>query len=126
MSNIARTSKEIQEKLIINETIAASGSFTSEAISLTGDVDSNGDFSIQVNITGDGTAKIEYSLSNDGVTYITPTGVSEIATGLTKTTNTTGNDMYSFSPMLARFIKIIITETGTSNSVTIAATLLSQ
>ena len=127
MSNIVRTSQPIIEKLVLtDEEISASGVYTSDSIDLTSIVPSSGYFSVQVEVTGDGTCKIEYLLSNDGIDYISPSTATEIATGLTKTTNTSGKDIYSFSPMLSKFMKIAITETGTSDSVTVSLTLLAQ
>lgn len=126
MSDIVRTSQEIIEKLVISEEVAASGTFTSSAIDLTSSVSALGNLAIQVEVTGDGTASLTYTASIDGTDYVSPTGATAIATGLTKTVNTTGKDIYEFSPILAKFIKIVITETGTSDTVTINATLIAQ
>jgi len=110
------------------EAIAASGTYTSAAIDLTkvrGDNNStqrpDGFFSAQVNVAGSGTVKVEYLLSNDGTNYVTPTGATEIATGLTA-----GNTMHSFDPMVARYLKIKVTETGGANAATVTVTLAIQ
>ena len=126
MSNIVRTSQEIIDKLVISETVLASGTFTSDAIDLTSSVSALGNLAIQVEVTGDGTASLTYLASVNGDDYVSPTGASAIVTGLTKTTNSNGKDIYEFSPILAKFIKIVITETGTSDSVIIDATLIAQ
>jgi len=108
-------------------TIAAGGSSTSAAIPLD-EYRPDGYFSIQVDLSGDGTAKFEYLLSNDEVTYIDPTGATDIGSGLTKTGGVAGDgtEHYSFSPELAKSMKIIVTETGSSSSVTVTVTLAIQ
>ena len=89
-------------------------------------VSSSNNFSLQVEITGDGTAKIDYLVSNNGTDYFIPTGASSIATGLTKTTNTDGKDLYEFTPKFSKYMKLKITETGTSDSVTVNMMLAVQ
>lgn len=93
--------------------IAASGTAYSQVLDLSRD-QPDGHFSMQVVATGSGTVKLEYLLSNDGTTFVTPTGASDIVTA-----HTSGNDMYSISPMLARYIKFLATETGGANTITI-------
>jgi hypothetical protein len=112
------------KKVFSAETVAASGSANSDLIDL-GGLSTTGHFSIQVNLTGDGTATFEYLLSNDGVNYITPSGSLEITTGHTKTSGpgTDGIDLYSFGPVLARYMKIKVSETGTSDTITVNAFL---
>ena len=76
----ARTWNEITViKCIDAVTIAASGNSASTQIPLNGKADL-GYFSIQVQVTGDGTAKFEYQLSNNDTDYIEP--ASAIITGL--------------------------------------------
>lgn len=109
-------------------TIAASGTSTSTAIDLNG-VARNGNFSLQVVLTGSGTAKFEYSYSNDGTNYIIPASpTGEITTGHTVTSGpgTDGKNIYPFSPQFGRYMKVKATETGAANSVTITCTLAVQ
>jgi hypothetical protein len=108
-------------------TIALSGSSTSSEINLSS-YRPNGYFSIQVALTGDGTAKFEYLLSNDGTNYLEPSSASDIGTGLTKTggPGSDGKEIYSFSPELAKHMKIKVTETGGANSITVTVTLSLQ
>ncbi len=75
----------------------------------------HGFFSIQITVTGSGTLKAEYEMSNgaDGSqVWSTPVGASEIATGLTA-----GTYLYKFEPAaMARWIRVVLTETGASAS----------
>lgn len=109
------------------ETIVASGSATSLKVDLSA-LKPIGYFSLQIALTGDGTAKAEYLMSNDGSVYIEPTGASDIVTGFTKTSGpgSDGKGFFSFEPKLGPYLKIKITETGTSDSVTVSATLAIQ
>ena len=111
-------------KVLDAETVAAGETATSTAIDLNGP-ELAGYFSLQVALTGDGTAKFEYQVSNNGTDYVEPTGATDIATGITKASGpgTNGKDIYSFSPVPANYIRIKVTETGTSNSVTVSAWL---
>jgi hypothetical protein len=105
--------------------VVASGSSSSTAIDLQRRrID--GFFSIQVNVTGSGTVKIEYLLSNDGVTYIEPATASDIVSGFTATSGpgSDGNGFYSFAPEPARYMKIKVTETGTSQTAITTVTLM--
>lgn len=80
----------------------------------------NGFFSLQIIMTGSGTLQGEYLLSNDGVNFVTPTGVpdSPIFTDFTA-----GVDMFSFEPMLCRYLRILLTETGEGDPVTVTGLL---
>ena len=44
-----------------------------------------GNFSIQLEVTGDGTATVEWIGSNDGTDYLKPNGASSIVAGMVKT-----------------------------------------
>lgn len=103
------------------EEVAAGGSETSDAIDLRHSAP-NGMFSVYVELTGDGTCKLEYLLSWDGTTYITPTGASDIVTAHTVGSGpgSDGKDSYSFQPKVAPFMKIKATETGSADTVTLA------
>lgn len=87
----------------------ASGSVTSSAIDLrTYDIQHR--FSVQsvVGASGAPVYKIEYQTSNDGTNFVT--GATEIATAQVKGATAP----ITFAPPLARYIKFIVTETGTS------------
>lgn len=83
----------------------------------------NGFFSIQIIMTGTGTLTGEYLLSNNGTDFVTPTGVpdSPIFTAMAA-----GVDMFSFEPMLARYMQILLTEAGGAQPVTVTALLALQ
>lgn len=108
-------------------TIAASGSAESSVIDLDA-LKSLGYFSIQVELTGDGTAQIEYLSSNDNVSYLVPASASDIVTAFTKTSGdgSDGNDLISYTPEPSKFQKIRITETGTTDSITVTITFCTQ
>lgn len=87
-----------------------------------------GTFSIQVLVTGDGTAKFEYLLSNDGTNFVEPTSGADIATAFTKTSGpgSDGRDIFTFQPEPARWMKIRVTETGAANAITVTVFLFIQ
>ena len=114
-------------KVFTAETIAASANTSSGVVDL-GSVVTQGNFGLQVALTGDGTAQVDYTVSNHLDDFITPTGVSAITTGLTKISGpgSDGKDAFAFEPILHRYMKIKVTETGTSDSITITAYLATQ
>jgi hypothetical protein len=121
-------SNEIKKlKIIDNQTITASGSYTSSAIDLRV-FRPAGYFSLQVEVTGDGTAKLEYLVSNNEKDYIDPVGAEDIFSGFTKTSGngSDGKDLQEFHPPGAKSMKIKATETGGVNSVTVSAWLFVQ
>jgi len=79
----------------------------------------NGFFSLQYTITGTGTLKLEYNLSLDGANWIEPTSSTDIGSSLTASTGpgSDGKDILTFSPELARFLKIKATGSGGSAAV---------
>lgn len=115
----------LTNKIFDATTVIASGVANSVPIELLHHLD--GFFSLQIELTGDGTAKFEYAISNDGETYVTQTAAADqIVSGFTKTSGPGGDgkDIITFEPEVARKLKIVCTETGTSDSVTVDATLL--
>ena len=103
------------------QTVAAGESYTSAAIPMGALGDSGarplvakGFFSVQLDITGDGTAKLEYLCSNDGTNFVAPEGSSAIMTGKTKTT---GRYLASFALPVCKAFKLKVTETGGANSI---------
>lgn len=85
--------------------IAGSASVTGETIDLSGQKP-NGFFSIQLTTVGAGSAvTVEYLVSHDNTTFTTPIGATEIVTGFVP-----GTDMYSFSPMMAPYLRLKVTE----------------
>jgi hypothetical protein len=106
------------DKFATAQTIAAAGTLT-----YTVEMERfnyNGFFSLQIVMTGTGILQAEYLLSNNGTDFVTPTGVpdSPIFTGFT-----VGNDMWSFEPMLSRYLRLLLTETGAANPVVVSGWL---
>ncbi len=100
----------------------------SNAINLSRQLKPTGYFSLQVIATGSGTAKIEYELSNDATdiasavaNWITPGTAVDIVTA-----QTSGSAMYSFAPMLAKWLRLVVTETGGGNTITLTINLAIQ
>jgi len=87
-----------------------------------------GNFSLQVTVTGDGTAKVEYEVSNDGTNYRTPSTASDIVTAHIKTTGSSGLEHYDLSSHIemCRYIRFKVTETGTSDDIAITAVFAVQ
>ena len=117
------------------------GQQTDSAESLESDVidlntiQTRGIFALDIKVTGDGTANVFYKVSGPSVSgwdFIKPSGATNIATGLTKTSgpNSDGHDYFTFEPELARFLKICVEETSLSSSgyepVTVTAYLIVQ
>ena len=110
--------------LFSSEAMAASGTATSAAI----DMDCmriEGDMSIKLTVTGDGTVKVQYLLS-DATAYITPSIAPDITANFTKTSGTGGVDIYSFHTETAAKMKIKVTETGGVDTVSVSLVLMVQ
>jgi hypothetical protein len=99
-------------------TIAASGSYTTEAFDCT---NLEGFFSLQWTVTGDGTMKAEVLVSNDGSTFLELD--ADIITAQTKLTGTSGCNMTAFEVTPCNQIKLKFTEIGGANSITVVARL---
>ena len=110
-----------------SETITAGADSTTDAIDLN-KYRPEGYFSLQLTISGSGTAKVEYLLSNNGVDEMEPSSGEDIVTAHTATSGpgADGKDIYVFEPEVARFLKIKTSETGGVASIVVTATLLIQ
>lgn len=77
----------------------------------------DGFFSLHLLTTGVGTLQGEYLLSNNGVSFVTPSSApdSPIFTGFAA-----GEDMFSFEPMLSRWFQLLLTEEGAGDAVVTA------
>lgn len=107
-------------------TLTASATHESQAIDLYG-YRPTGFFSLQYAISvSAGTVTFEYYISNDGVNFVN-TG-ADIGTSLSKTSGpgSDGNDLLSFSPEPARFMKIRATETSGTTAATVTTWLFVQ
>lgn len=108
------------------ETISAGGSSESVALDLV-KYAQEGFFSVQISLTGNGVAKLEYELSNDGISFITQTAEADvIVSGFTATSGPglDGKDIISFEPEVAKEMIIKCTETGGADSVVITAIVI--
>ena len=122
-------------KIIDDATIAASGVLTSRAID-SSEFKITGNVTLQVEVTGTGTCKFEYSQSNNyvpvseggGGDFVKPVSGFSILTGFTSGsgTDTDGKDLANINMFVSEAFKIICTETGTANSVTVNAWLSMQ
>ena len=113
------------EKIFDAQAVVKNTTVTSSAIDLQRKRP-GGQFSIQLEITGDGTCTVDWVGSNDGVDYVKPTTVTDIVAGFTKTSGTGGKDIYSFSPKMCRYMKIRVTETVTTDDAVATITLAIQ
>lgn len=115
---------ELSSILVFNAVaVTAGNSYTSDEISASS-VD--GYFSLQWQVTGDGTAKFEVLPSNNGTDFLDTE--PDIITGQTKTSGPGGDgkNFVSFLVPPCRSFKIKATETGGASSVTISAWLKGQ
>jgi len=116
----------ITNKIFDAITIVASASKESVPIDIPHHVE--GFFSLQIEVTGSGTAKFEYENSNDGKTYVLQTA-DIIVSGFTATSGpgADGKDLIGssdFDPEPCTNLKIKCTETGGANPITVTATIL--
>lgn len=102
------------------QTIAAGQSATSAAFSFA-QIKSIGALSIQNLIAGSGTAKVEILLSNDGATWTEPQDVTDVIAS-----QTAGTVFAGISCPIAVSGKLKVTETGSSDSITVTTTLAGQ
>ncbi len=111
-------------KVFSSELIAASESTLSGIIDL-GSVSQRGEIGLQVELSGDGTGTLECLMSNHLEDFIRPSTLPAIKTGFTKTSGPGGDGKDAFDvPVIPhRYVKIQVTETGTSDSITVTAYL---
>ncbi len=109
----------------VSQTIAAGESYTTEPIEM---ATSQGLFGLQLAVSGDGTLKVEALLSNDGTTYRTKEGATEVLTGITKTSGpgSDGKLITDYDVGYSKFFKVKFTETGGANSVGMAASIAAR
>jgi len=113
--------------LIDKKSIAASGSFTSDIINLE-DIKAEGNITIQVEVTGTGTATIEFEQSNSFNTtdltgdFVKPSSGSSIVTGFTVTSGSgsNGKDLFNVPAFNSKVLRMVITETGTANAIIVS------
>ncbi len=79
----------------------------------------DGQMSLQIAITGTGTARVYYISSNDGTTYVSAEGATDIISSMTA-----GTTIAPFSPAFSKKMKIYVQEIGGANSITITKAVL--
>jgi len=111
-------------------TIAASGTANSKIIDLNA-LGCTGSINVQYEVTGDGTGKIEWQQTSIGTSqnlasnFVKPSGGYTLATALTDEsgTDSNGQDSIVLSTSACTYLQLIVTETGTSNSITVTLTV---
>ena len=114
----------ITKKLFDAVTIVASGDEESEVIDLT---KMEGFFRSQINVSGDGTCKVEWLESiNDGTDWFD--SYADLANGLDKTSGPAldGKSLMDITVDLSSKGKVLITETGGVQPVTVSFWLLTR
>lgn len=113
---------------------ATSRSFPPNGIGLN-DIGVEGYAAVEVTVTGSGTATLGYQYSSDGITWRKPSTqaaistVETVATGLTASGGPDGDGEFFFqleNLKTNKRVRFYITETGSSNSVTVTLKLLIQ
>jgi len=106
------------KKIFSGTEVAAGGSSESDAINLQGYAN-DGIFSLYIYETGDGTGQWTYELSADGSNFVEFSEATDIISSAFVNTSGPGGDgkdVIQFTPELAPFIKIKVTETGSSET----------
>ena len=96
------------DKFVALEEILAAGTFNYDIDIMR--FNAEGFVSLQVKIAGAGTLQADYLLSNNGIDFMNPSGLpayAPIFTGVSA-----GDYIYSFEPMLTRYIRLLFTATG--------------
>ena len=117
-----KTINKISNFIIFNaKSIASGANASSEKIDLRS-LAANGVFSLQYEITGSGTVKFEYLLSNEdaATNMIEPSTATDIGSSLTATTGPGANglDILPFEPEIARWLQIKCSVTSATAVVT--------
>lgn len=105
----------MKSRMFDSETITAGSYAVSRAYNVSR---LNGLFALQCTVTGSGTLKLEYQLSNDQTTWGTATAIQA---GLTA-----GNYQISATTAFANYLRVVATETGAVSSATISIDFVAQ
>ena len=104
-------------RLFASSAIAKAGTLTSGKVIIK-NYAINGNFALALNIIGAGQIDVKYQLSpDDSATYVTPAAASDIASNFTVASGTSGFDIIGFTPEVAPFLKIAITEDNVGTAV---------
>ena len=105
----------VVRKIFDEQTVAASSTADSEVFDL-GSFTYNRSYALQIYVTGTGASvTATYMQSNDKTNFIVPSGGSAICTDYPDTTDA-DYAIYSFTPVVARFMKIRLTETAAAEA----------
>lgn len=118
-------------KVIDNVTIASSGNYTmplARVIDLS-NIKAEGNITLQIKVTGDGTSKVEWLQSNNwersdrSGDFVRPVSGFQVVTGFTKTSGTDGDgkDLLNVPAFNSEALLFYVEETGGANSITINA-----
>jgi len=130
MSNLNRVNAV---RLMDSVTIAASGTATSLIADINA-LESKGNLAVQLILTGTGTATVEWEQTSDGdselnaTNFTQPSGGYTLTTGFTVTSGTGGDgkNIIPLSTLPCNFLRLKVTETGTSNAVVVTTILVTQ
>jgi hypothetical protein len=77
-----------------------------------------GYFSAQLQVSGAGSVTVEYQVSVNGTDYVEPTNASDLFSGVGATggPGADGKAIVSFSPVVARYLRLKLTSTGVTTS----------
>ena len=116
--------EQVQQKKVLDSKTVSAG--TSEYSEVVVPLLVNGYFSLQLQIEGSGTCKIEYELAN-GVKapFVMPDAGVDWQTGLTSSSGNAsdGNLFFPLSPAISIRFRFKVTETGGASSVTVTGWL---
>ena len=96
------------DNFVTEEIVAADGTFeyTIDIIRF----NAEGFVSLQVKLAGAGAMQADYNLSNNGVDFMEPSGLPAYAPIFTG--EAAGDSIWSFEPLLTRYIRLIFTASG--------------
>ena len=104
-------------RLFSSADIAKAGTLTSGKVIIK-NYAINGNFSLALKLVGAGQVDVKYQLSpDDNATYVTPSAGTNIATNFTVASGTSGFDIIGFTPEVAPFLKVSITEDNVGTAV---------
>lgn len=108
------TAADIGVQDTITQTVSAGGSY-SGTDNASGSYDLkgiDGYMSVQVSVAGSGTLSLTYLMSNDRVTFVEPEIVAEADDTLSGITSADGTVFKTFQPVMGRYFKFEVAETG--------------
>ncbi len=111
---------DIGEEDTITQTVGASGSYSGND-NAAGSYDlksTDGYVAVQVSVAGSGTLSMTYLMSNDNISFVEPESVKAADDILSGITSASGTVFKSFTPVMGRYMKFEIAETGGASAYT--------